>query len=504
LLKVDLLYLQQTESTESNLSDSNSLLETIVVNSLRLYKLSRSHTAKIHEKAVHPGDEACLIAVEALLELGRRRDLLVPHTLHALCLMEFVLADNKHNFLARTQLTGLLQTFSLYPQASQAYSALDVKEILHETMAPLLFLRVGSVHAPGLKAFNAYEATTKALDFYTKAVDKVPDYQTMAFDHENYEQVIQMNQFRDQLRLSPTRLMLLFERKRLTRLMHGQMPATKSQADHAHVAHELRQPYTGSADVAIRASPDRHPGPPLSKQYNEWLMIVDLIYELARSDTLEPVNLAERSTLFIRLSALLDSRDIVNHLTGSELDILKAAEAIMSILMHINGLEPSSRLLDPKAAAEALEATITALGKKFSDQQNAPHEILPQWQLYHESYLALELCQTIDMLGNKMQKAKADDKKELESKGKFLKSASQSLFDTVHKVWMQRKQAVAKYDSSSELLKAVMGGDDTETTGNICQAVYEVMGVRNVQRSLQSYVNGAKVAIDAVLGIKLR
>jgi hypothetical protein len=452
---------------------------------------------------VHPGDEACLIAVEALLMLGRRKNLVVPSTLQALCLLEFVLADNKHNFLARTQLTGLLQTFSLYTQASQAYMALDVKEILHETMAPLLFLRIGSAHPPGLKAFNAYDASTKALDFYTKAVDKVPDYQTMAFDHENSEQVIQMNQFRDQLRLSPTRLMLLFERKRLARLVHNQMPITKATIDHAEVAHNLRKQYNGSAEVAVRASPDRHPGPPLSKQYNEWLIFVDLVYDLARQEPLDLASLAEQARLAAPLSTLLHSSDL-EHLTESERTILKAAESMMTIVLHISGLSELSNVLESSTEVQTLETTFTALLNKFSDLLHDSPDLLPRWQLYHDSCLTLELCQTIDALANKMQKAKAGHKKELEAKGKSLKSAYQILFDTVQKVWTKQKQAIAEYDNSGDLLQAIMGGDDTGTREPISQAVYEVMGVRNVQRSLQGYVSGVKIAIDAVLGIKLR
>jgi len=518
-LKLDLLYfkhshfLQQALSTRDDNSASQKehieLLEALIVNALCVYKLSRAHTATIHEKAMHPGDQACLVVVDALLMLGKLNAKVSAAILQALCLLEFVLADNKHNFLARTQLAGLSQTFGLYNLASQAYQALDVKEVLHETMCPLLFLRIGSTHAPTLKGFNSYDAMTKALDFYSKSLDKIPDYQSLALEHANYTQVIHMHQFREQLYLSPTRLMLVFERKRLARLLHDQVPGASGKIDQPELADELRNAYSGTAEVPKRAQPDRHPGPPLTKQYNEWLMIVDLAFELARSKQLEKASVEASLQTFMHLLKLFDGRGTEKVLTDAEMNILKASETVFSVLLYLVGIAIPADVLDASVALKTLEATMATSLEKYSDHTQDQFDILPNWTAYHEAYLTLELCQVLDALTEKVQKTKPNsatsgvDHKAVQESAKRLKTQAKELFELVQKQFSTYKKDVAGYDNA-QLLQLVMGGDEAETEMVVARMVYEVMGVQNVKRFLQNYVNSARISIDAVLSIKLR
>lgn len=457
---------------------------------------------------MHPGDQACLVAVDALLILGELTAKVSASTIQALCLLDFVLADNKHNFLARTQFTGLSQTLGLYTLACQAYQALDVKEVLHETMCPLLFLRIGSMHAPALKGFNSYDAMTKALEFYSKSLDKIPDYQSLALDHANYSQVIHMHQFREQLYLSPTRLMLLFERKRLARLMHDQIPGASPKVDQPELADELRNAYTGSADVPKRAQPDRHPGPPLTKQYNEWLMIVDLAFELARSKQLEKAEVETGLHTFMRLLKLFDERGGEKVLTDAELNILKASETVFSVLLYLVGTPIPADVLSADVAISTLQTTMNTLLEKYSVRQKSRLD-LPRWTDYHEAYLALELCQVLDALLDKVQKVKPTsttsnvDGKAVQESAKAIKAQTKDVFERVQKQFSGYRKEVVDYDNA-QLLQLVMGGDEGVTKEGVAQAMYHVMGEQNVRRFLQNYVNSAKVSIDAVLSIKLR
>jgi len=458
---------------------------------------------------MHPGDQACLVAVDALLVLGELQAKVSASTLQALCLLDFVLADNKYNFLARTQVTGLSQTLGLYTLASPAYQALDVKEVLHETMCPLLFLRIGSMHAPALKGFNSYDAMTKALEFYSKSLDKIPDYQSLALDHANYSQVIHMHQFREQLYLSPTRLMLLFERKRLARLMHDQIPGASPTVDQPELADELRNAYTGSVNVPKRAQPDRHPGPALTKQYNEWLMIVDLAFELTRSKQLEKADIESGLHTFMRLLQLFDGRGGEKVLTDAELNILKASETVFSVLLYLVGIAIPADVLGADVALSTLHDTMNTLLEKYSGRRKSQLDILPQWTDYHEAYLTLELCQVLDALVDKVQKVKPAsttsnvDSKAVQESAKAIKVQAKDLFERVQKQFAGYVKEIVEY-GSAQLLELVMGGGEGETGEHVAQAVYNVMGEQNVRRFLQGYVNSAKVSIDAVLSIKLR
>ena len=518
-MKLDLIYLKQNLASKwsalnngdcalSNTEDVD-LLKVLIVNALRLYSLSRAHTAKIHEKAMHPGDHACLVAVDALLTLGPLIAKVNTSTLQALCLLDVVLTDNKHNFLARTQLAGLLQTFNLYALASQAYQALDVKEILHETMSPLLFLRIGAMHAPTLKGFNSYDAMTKALEFYSKSLEKIPDYQSVALDHANYSQVIHMHQFREQLSLSPTRLMLLYERKRLARLLHDQIPGLNNKLEEPELADQLRNAYTGSAELPKRAQPDRHPGPPLTKQYNEWLMVVDLAFELARSKQPTKIDVETSLHTFTRLSKLINERGIDQALTETELSTMRAAEAIFSIILYLVDIAIPTDMLDVNIALETLQAIITSLLEKYSPTPRNQLNVLPHWTDYHGAYLSLELCQVLDALMTKLQKAKPNpttsnaSSKIISESAKSIKTQAQAIFDQVQRQFSSYKKDISGY-GNADLLQLVMGGDAGETEDVVAEAVYEVMGVQNVRRFLQSYVSSAKVAVDAVLSVKLK
>jgi len=362
------------------------------------------------------------------------------------------------------------------------------------------------MHAPTAKGFNSYDAMSKALEFYNKSLDKIPDYQSLALDHANYSQVIHMHQFREQLYLSPTRLMLLFERKRLARLTHDQ---SSGKLDPPELAAELRNTYTGSANVPKRAQPDRHPGPPLTKQYNEWLMIVDLAFELARAKQLDKAEVETDLHTFSCLLELFDGRGTGTTLTDVELIMLKASETVFSVLLYIAGIAIPADFLDASVALETLRGTLATLLEKYTENTKSRLDILPQWTDYHEAYLTLELCQVLDALTDKVQKVKPNsatsnvDSKAVQESAKAVKASAKKLFEEIHKQFSGYKKDVEDY-GNARLLQLVMGGDEGETGDMVAQAVYNVMGVQNVRRLLQSYVNSAKVAIDAVLSIKLR
>ena len=296
------------------------------------------------------------------------------------------------------------------------------------------------------------------------------------------------------------------------RLTHRAIPASNAKVEEQELAQSLREVYTGSADVAQRAKPDRKPGPQLSRQYTEWLMVVDVAFELALAEQLQldKEMVAVQYTTFKRILGMLQDRGTDGGvLTPTELEVLKSAEAIMTVLLHITGA--SNAVASSLSTVDAALDTLTSIATTLRDQPShrpTQLDILPQWKTYHESYLSLELALVLSGLAAKLAVAK-------NSHASALKTLATSLFAAVQESFGRYKRVVDDLGSggyeTDELVKLLLGGgqDGTESSGEgeiqdgVGRAVGEFVGERSVRRSLLGYVQAAKVAVDAVLSVKM-
>lgn len=194
-----------------------STLTTFVCTCLRLYQSSLKHALSLPSTDTNPGDEACVLAVRALRTLWLMTSN-QAYLVQSAMLLEFLLANSKHNYKARVMLVSLLQHLGLHSLAAKAYFGLRVKGIVCETICPSLFTRLATICPQLPDQGQVTKHLQTALDFYDQAVDRVPEFQVLAVEEENYAQVLEFNQLRSALHHSLTREMLVFHCRRVGRL----------------------------------------------------------------------------------------------------------------------------------------------------------------------------------------------------------------------------------------------------------------------------------------------
>lgn len=168
-------------------------------------------------KTLPIGDDACILAVRALIVLWELHSD-IKHVVQAACLSTFLLEDSEHNADATLRLINLLGYLGLLPLALQAYDKLDVKSLLIESCAPMLFNRIATMLPFSLDSRDHYKLMTGHLKFYGDSLAQIPRHQVTALDKENYVQAKHFDEFATTIQNSLTRRMLLRERRSITRL----------------------------------------------------------------------------------------------------------------------------------------------------------------------------------------------------------------------------------------------------------------------------------------------
>jgi len=236
-------------------------------------------------------------------------------------------------------------------------------------------------------------------------------------------------------------------------------------------------------------------------------MIVDLAFELAVSDQVDRKQVAAQYVTFKRLFGMLQDRGTDDGvLTAVELEVLQAADAVMAVLLHLSGNEASSSLPSVDAALRNLTGIATSLRDQPSHRPTML-DILPQWETYHESYLSLELALVLAALSAKLAVAKLPSSTASQSAhAAVLRPLAPSLFAAVQESFGMYKRVVDELasggDETDALVSLVVGGGEGTKEDGVGRAVCEVVGERNVRRLLLGYVQGARVAVDAVLSVK--
>jgi N-terminal acetyltransferase B complex non-catalytic subunit len=141
-------YLVLPEVTEPQAAIPISIFAT---EALKLYRESFAIEIAILPTDDHPGDDACILAVMALVKLHHYQLNNATykghsHLISAAALLEYLISKSNHNYQALLYLIRLYQILGLPSLAFEAYSRLKVKTIQHETMAHHIFTRISLMH----------------------------------------------------------------------------------------------------------------------------------------------------------------------------------------------------------------------------------------------------------------------------------------------------------------------------------------------------------------------
>lgn len=202
-----------------------AILKEFVCTCVRAYKCSQASEIRIAETDVDPSEGFILLAVRALTHLG---SISHANAVKAACLLNTLLGKpNGISRQAKLTFVHLCMALGLYSLAIQTYETIQVKEILIDSCSLFLFNQIAFSHPFECGSFRPCDELDKALAFYTDALRKVPKTQSIALEAENYRCALDLDEFASQLRNSPTRRMLLFERERIGRIT-GLSPSVKT------------------------------------------------------------------------------------------------------------------------------------------------------------------------------------------------------------------------------------------------------------------------------------
>ena len=214
-------------------------LENFASDSLHMYKLSLAF-----DRAC--GDEACILAVMALVKLhhfardfdldddvserrpsisGKVQEVLSPkcYLVQAACLLQFLKSNSPHNYSA--QLLSLLihQMLGLTTLADIDYNSLGLKEVTHDTLSHLFLTRISVAHPHDSKVKQAGHETpsdvlSKVLQWYDAAAERTVDFMGGRLESVPFDKMAEFAEFKRKVDTSFARALLVLEGRRIVRL----------------------------------------------------------------------------------------------------------------------------------------------------------------------------------------------------------------------------------------------------------------------------------------------
>jgi hypothetical protein len=220
-------------------------LENFASDSLHMYKLSLAFDREC-------GDEACILAVMALVKLhhfardfdldddvseqrpsiaGKAHEVLSPkcYLVQAVCLLQFLKSNSPHNYSA--QLLSLLihQMLGLTTLADIDYHSLGVKEVAHDTLSHLFCTRISVTHphdsqVKQLAHDMPSDVLGKALQWYDAAAERSVDFMGGRLDTVPFDKISEFAEFKCRIDTSFTRALLVLEGRRIVRVAEAAAP----------------------------------------------------------------------------------------------------------------------------------------------------------------------------------------------------------------------------------------------------------------------------------------
>lgn len=123
---------------------SRQLIDAFITSCLRLYKLSSPLGAKLPASERQPGDDACILAVMALIRLFKSGE--NTALLRGALLLELLLSRSKHNYDALLMLVRIYIYMGAGSLAMKHYAQLKVKNSQNATISWILYTRLSTIH----------------------------------------------------------------------------------------------------------------------------------------------------------------------------------------------------------------------------------------------------------------------------------------------------------------------------------------------------------------------
>jgi N-terminal acetyltransferase B complex non-catalytic subunit len=222
-------------------------LEAFFSDSLRMYKIALGIDKEC-------GDEACILAVMALVKLHHfsrdyvldEKDPMNPsktesastitpqsYLIQAIALLELLRTNSPFNYSGALLLTLIAQMLNLTSLASIALGSLNIKEVQHDTVGHLFWSRISTSHPfpcsnklpHGSHMISDYstpsEGLGKAIAWYETASEKTSRFMQDSLDNVAFDQLFQFDEFRRKIDRSFSRAMYLLEQRKMARLTDG-------------------------------------------------------------------------------------------------------------------------------------------------------------------------------------------------------------------------------------------------------------------------------------------
>lgn len=123
---------------------SRQLIDAFITSCLRLYKLSLALGSNLPASERQPGDDACILAVMALIHLFKGGE--NTALLRGALLLDFLLSRSKHNYDALLMLVRIYICMGAGSLAMKHYAQLKIKNSQNSTISWILFTRFSTIH----------------------------------------------------------------------------------------------------------------------------------------------------------------------------------------------------------------------------------------------------------------------------------------------------------------------------------------------------------------------
>jgi N-terminal acetyltransferase B complex non-catalytic subunit len=177
------------------------------------------------------GDDACILAVMALVKLDRSTqdtDPSRPYLIQAACLLENLRDDSPNNYKATLFLLLISQLLGLVSISLSAFQDLSLREIQYDTLSHLLYTRISTIHPFGssIRSMKSLDDRHKdplsgiefALKWKPKAVGTFMNFMSKDVEKIQFDKILEFSQFKERLEKSFTKVLLKIEKRRIARL----------------------------------------------------------------------------------------------------------------------------------------------------------------------------------------------------------------------------------------------------------------------------------------------
>lgn len=501
-LEIDYAYIQSqlVNDQQLPLGQKRRLLESFICNCIRLYRVSLSHTAVLPSTSPEPGDGACKLAVQALILLGFTTSN-PGYRNQALCLITYVLSQAKHNFEARLDHVILSLSAGFPLSAWQAFQGLDVKKVLHEKISPFMFTRISTIQPFPSPQLNAYDVIQSALQFYQQASLDIPDYQELALKHGNYAGVADMREFSRRLRCSPTRLLMIYESRRIARLTAIPQQNTDDLDEYEDIFAEIDRykPMIPSHSSLAYVN--------FGKDHLTWLMLVDaaiVIITCAESEQLEKVQ--QKSPALLLLRTICNNLPALRSDRTFEQQVFYAYQCLVEVISFLaSGSDSKVSLHDLLEKVDtSLKGCFVEVGERAQVTEGSAC-FLPSANWYHENWVCLELCQATFKLSLRLQAYIKRKWPSEQSTGKtyICITAIQQLTMDHSNLVKERARAIKmridKAQKQNILVQKMLG-----SANNALLSLTELIGQERIRDILAGFIASTQSALDGIGQFQIR